>query len=255
MNKLSILTLLLPIVGNAAIYEPNALWTKSSIKVCFYDQKKQIKETKYSRKKKLAKKQGFMPGFLDNFEKLAVEKIVKQTFHIDSTHIHFVGWDDCSRSNGNDVIIMKANEVKRFLAKNIKVKFEGKSSIGQDGIIHSYTSTDFGIYEKNLSKKAVVVLKSFDKFTVRHEFGHLAGLRHEQANRDVLQDTKCVLKRAGKTFDFRQYAEPLGRTAIIATDYDYKSIMNYCSMILIQKDATYDQDLTEKDKETLRSLY
>lgn len=228
-------TLLRPSTAKANIYEPNVLWDKRDIKVCFYDQPDQITLTNYSLDKAQLKKQGFTPDFLSNEAKAKIKTVIEANYTVDSTEINFYGWDGCSQSPDSDVIIMRAAKIDRKFWLDKQVRFLGKSSIGQGGVL-----TNQGFLFKNLIVKPVVLFKSTESGVISHEFGHLAGLRHEHVHPTAKAKKECEHTLINENLS----------TAVV-NSYDPDSIMSYCKVTKQMEDGR----LSASDKALLKFIY
>lgn len=228
--------LLLSSAAQASIYEPNVLWGKSEIRVCFYAHPNQLSVTEYGLSKSAIKQQGFTPSVFSKEEKDLIKKITIENYSKETTGIEFTEWADCEESREFDAMIVKAAKIDRKLWFDKKVQFRGKSSIGEQGV---YSMN--GYREKNLTVKPVVLFTEMLPYTVSHEFGHLAGLRHEHVHPEAKTlDKQCTYVNL--------FTERLQSSVI--QDYDSKSIMNYC-----RRDDVNNGVLSDKDKSTLKSLY
>ena len=94
------------------------------------------------------------------------------------------------------------------------------------------------------------------KSSIIHEFGHLAGLEHEQLLKEAAQDPRCAYLSpelaAGRDYGLENL--PNNLTAI--GPYDPDSIMNYC--LTASRLATGNSQtiqLSEGDRSALRNLY
>lgn len=233
MNRLLLFTLLILVSftqSQAAIYEPNVLWNKSDIKVCFYDQVEQIDLTPFRLDKESLKKQNFKPDFLSKSQKNKIRKIIQNNYSKEKTGIEFSGWEDCSDSNEFDVIVLKASKIKLFN----RIPFVGNASIGEQGV---WSESPEGFFEKDLSIKSTVIFQDTTPFVITHEFGHVAGLRHEQKHP---KSHICFTSN-----------ESLGKTAVILKKYDIDSIMSHCR----GRDDEGDPKLSDLDKSTLKEIY
>ena len=221
--------------AQATIYEPFVLWDKSDIKVCFFNKPEQIIATKYRLDKKSLKEQEFTPSYLSNDEKNEIRTLVQETYTKEKTGITFTGFKNCSEEANYDVMIIKAKNIKRILKPDISVPFGGRSSIGREGIY-----SEQGFVETNPTIKPTVLFTEMSPYTINHEFGHLAGLRHEHAHPDA--------KTISQSCRYSNSSEILNSAVIKA--YDPNSVMNYCRRL-----ENRNLNLSPADEETLRSIY
>jgi hypothetical protein len=237
-STLSVL-LLLSSVANAGIHsigEPNVTWTKRKIHVCWNNGVK------------------IDPSYAENQfkeeQKLAVQKIVEQEFTIEKVGITFYGWEDCSTMafEDYDLEIYQDNE---YAPSNSQVEFfrksnaEGYAVLGQGSFGQIQTVTNLitneetkteGYFSRDLQRSTMYLMfrplfrifsehfKSNEELqmTALHEFGHVAGLRHEHIHSDAKADPNCF--NLG-TFKITEQIED---TATQYETYDPNSIMNYC---------------------------
>ena len=222
----------------AAIYEPATIWNKNKINVCFLDEQHQLEQTALGTTEESFKKNGFTPAFLTLEEKEIIKTTINNTFYPSITGIHFVGWKNCSQESMIDVIIMKAGKVKGLIF-NKKAPFKGFASIGENGLL-----TKEGYIGKKLESKALVALQVFDPAVIVHEFGHIAGLRHEHIHPEAKKiDSGCHSALYSKE-------SPINDSVL--TTYDRASIMNYCR---INNHYTKTSALSALDRETLLKIY
>ena len=243
----------------AGIFEEQVRWDKQRLKVCFYDNVEQLKiiNFAYGTDLETVEKQGFMPEFFDSSEKATIRRMVNLNYTYVNTGIHFIGWKNCSRSPEADVVIMKAGKIPRRFWFGKKPKFLGQSTIGQNGFL----GEDGGFRKGPKNFKSTVLLSVMHPMTIVHEFGHLAGLRHEHIRPEAKIDSSCYYRerRMFGEGKIRSYIipEPIGPTAVLYSRYDSKSIMSYCIINnpgFNRNLTTYDL-LSTEDKETLKFYY
>lgn len=223
----------------AGIYEPQVIWSKKEIRVCFYDQPSQLEQTPIQL---FRKEYPFKVGLFAKHEKKWIDELVVENFTPEDTKAVFIGWQDCSQIKDFDLIIIKAEAVSPLTEES----FMGMAPIGQAGI----RMPDGKVLRSHYLKSYLVVSK-LDPMTIVHELGHVLGLRHEHIHPDTVKDTRCTNK--GTTQFERSSPAP---TAVVLTQYDAESIMNYC----VTQDPKRNKKsgwkfLSELDKQTLRTLY
>ena len=82
---------------------------------------------------------------------------------------------------------------------------------------------------------SVVIYEEELKYSAIHEFGHLAGLRHENISSDAERDPNCTENEIGPEIAMDNIKQ--------LTPYDPSSIMNYClynMTRIFRKDVTKD---------------
>jgi len=234
----------------AGIVEPKVLWEKNQITTCFYDKESQLSLTRLKSRKDTLKDYNFKPRELSRREKKKVMETVLKDFTPERTGIHFVGWKDCSKTDNPDLIVMEAKGKVPFLTRPT---FNGRAVIGEDGLAEQDEHGNFGFFQKT-GLVSHLALYTQNKATVIHEFGHVAGLRHEHIHEDSINDKNC--HKFGVTVDFENLEQPFV-TTLFHTEYDSFSIMNYC-YLQTQRNRIDREDkliLSQKDVETLQAYY
>lgn len=188
-----------------------------------------------------------------------VEAVTKE-FTPARTGIYFTGFKDCEDTPNPDVVILRA--APKIILFDTP-SFRGRAVIGQDGE-YSYNYGEDGVpvkgvhgeYESGFYKKsgkvAHVALKSINPGTVIHEFGHVAGLRHEHIHEEAKYDPNCSNRGVAYPTEEKFYD-----SAHVETNYDSRSIMNYC---FLQTDRSKFNNmigniLSSGDMQTLRAYY
>jgi hypothetical protein len=230
--------------SNPGIVEPLVSWTKSSIHVCWRDG--------------IDTDPAYVKNDFTAAQKKAVQDIIQQEYTINRVGIEYVGWENCRDLpvGGYDFEIIQDNE---FAPSNPIVKYyrdasaEGMAFIGEGGGCYRVTETDpfsqtskvtTGYYKRNDKKDKKVYLlfypwndayensySSLDRLqnTALHEFGHVAGMRHEHINPEAMNDPNC--QYMGRNFTV---TEKIYDTSKIVGAYDPNSIMNYCWLATIE---------------------
>lgn len=234
------LFLSLPLSGLTAIPEPTTLWDKNKINVCFLDDQNQVTLIGMQNNPKSFKDNGFTPQSFTTQEKTIIKNTVNESYTEKKTGIHFVGWENCSRASEIDVVLMKAGKIERKFWLDKSVFFDGAASIGENGVFNKD-----GYFGKDLKDKAFVALtKDLEKAVINHEFGHIAGLRHEHIHPQAKRiDSSCSAALYMKEI-------PIDKTML--QSYDRASIMNYCR---IHNPMNNSSALSAQDSNTLKMLY
>jgi hypothetical protein len=238
---------------HAGIYEPHTLWDKQNLVTCFFSDESDLQETTLESSAQAKSNFGVLPKKLSRSKKKKVREATMRDFTPARTGIHFSGFKDCSETQNPDVIIMKAGA--KFLLFN-DFKWGGMATIGENGLRSFKPNIGRGYFEKR-KQPSYVILKSFAASVIVHEFGHVAGLRHEHINPEAMEDKNCHNRRSQLDMSQPEKLEKAGATAVFHTEYDSNSIMNYCHMTVnfSQINRGDQQVLSTKDVETLKEMY
>lgn len=229
-----ILTLLLMVLFSfnlfAGVADPAVVWNKSSVSVCWQNEielnKDFFTESQWS-------KIGTASPYLVNLSsewKEKIQKEINREFKIERVGINFVGWNSCSENPDADAVVIIVNSSKHTL---------GRASVGRSEILP-------GEGRRSIlpqGKKAFVFLNmvefsgsrlSYDQeitYSAIHEFGHLAGLNHENTHPEAVSDPNCT--------DYDLYRENGQDAFEFLTEYDPSSIMNYCFYNFMSKTSLH----------------
>lgn len=106
-----------------------------------------------------------------------------------------------------------------------------------------------GFYNKDLTKKSFVLLtqinptknwsqarvQTHQQLVALHEFGHIAGMRHEHTRSEIKSDQFCQMIEDQAIFLFASYKrpkiEPRLDSSIAYGNYDPYSVMSYCYLV------------------------
>ncbi len=249
--KFLLSALVLPLLAHAGIYEPHTTWDKKEIVTCFYSEKSQLIGTNLVSYDYAKKELKFLPRALSTSEREQIARTVRAHYREDLTGIHFTGFKDCSQTEEPDLIVLEAKG--RFVI--FDPSFAGRAVIGQAGEM-SITGSEHGFFSKS-GRVATVALSAVRTTTIVHEFGHVAGLRHEHIHPDAKHDEQCLGSSSPVNMNKPHKLEKIYDTAIFHTDYDSQSIMNYC--YYFRKRPEIDRGLkfvlSKKDIETLQEMY
>lgn len=226
------------------IIEPLVSWTKQSIHVCWRNGVEQDP--------------AFAKNDFNDIKKQAVREIVQQEYTIDRVGIEFVGWENCNelQPGSFDFEIIQDNfaaESNSIVKPYRDQSVEGLAFMGEGGGCYRITENDpfaeqpkvsVGYYRRNSKTEKKVYLLFIDlndlfensftslkrlQSTALHEFGHVAGLRHEHIHPDAMEDSNC--QYMGR--DFTVSEKPYDTTRIVS-EYDPNSIMNYCWLATLE---------------------
>lgn len=196
----------------------------------------------------------------EKMKNLIREKINEQ-YNLQRVGIEFVGWKECQPGDNSKLRIFAFEKISENL---------GRYSPGQCEVAQSYTKYSQkhprGIIVKRPMKiPNFMYLKMYDADpnkvqifmrTAVHEFGHAAGLHHEQYQAEAANDPNCnALKKQDANFHV-----PFHDLGLMTSygDYDPTSIMNSC--FTLKEDDQKEQNikdikLSEGDVHSLRCTY
>ena len=245
---------------SAGIIEPHVVWNKTELKTCFFSDNSQLVHTRLKDKANTKKNFGFSPKKLSKSKRKNVKEVILSEYSEARTGIHFTGFTDSEDMPNPDVIVMRASS-------NIIIfdtpGFNGRAVIGEDGyyqveyddkgqyIVEADGSLHDGFFEKS-GKAAFVALRTTNAGTIVHEFGHVAGLRHEHIREEAAEDKNCE-----SPFVVWPTKELIYDTAHMETNYDNRSIMNYCYLQSHKSDfgKMLGSILSPGDVQTLKAFY
>lgn len=198
--------------------EPQTVWKKKAVKVCFGTDA-DLGRTPYS-----GKYAEILPYTSE--QKALLKSVVTREFTPQTTGIHFVGWEDCSVTLNPDTIIFREEG-----------STGGSATMGFHGALdeNGYRSvpTNLKTFVHLTTNVDPIKLTADERlsFIALHEFGHLAGLRHEQIRKEIKDDWICAM--TGYEEDFE---EPFDSTRFTSI-FDSYSIMSYCYLNFLSKYA------------------
>jgi len=247
MNRLFFLFFPLSIFSFAfardtSIAEENFKWNKNQISVCWAGEK--ISDLNLTTlitenlQKKYKSDQFILP---DLYLKKLIQDTVSVEFTPDETGIYFTDWENC---HGDDWDLMI------LVGKTSSPGTNGFALLGQGALITESLINmrpidldqrkSYVFFDKDFIKKS----SNYVKKTILHEFGHVAGLRHEHDRKEAKKDPICRELYITTT----EIAFP-GTT--FYGDYDPSSIMNYC-FLNFKRDA--DSFMAKNKLNALESL-
>jgi hypothetical protein len=247
---------------NPGVVEPLVSWTKSSIHVCWRDGA----DTDPT----------YIQNDFKSHQKLAVQAIIQQEYTIDRVGIEFVGWENCKDlpQGGYDFEIIQdkiLSDTNPMVKPFRDASVEGMAFMGEGGGCYRMTRFDpfrgaeevtVGYYKRNATTNKKVYLLLVDwggegnsdytpvqrlQNTALHEFGHVAGMRHEHIRPEASEDANC--KHMGVNFHVTE--KPYDTTKMLGM-YDPNSIMNYCWLATMEANSLV---MTELPNMSDHSLY
>jgi hypothetical protein len=163
-------------------------------------------------------------------QKQLIKDSIQNEYNLLQTGISFTGWHSCKEDPNAEAILIVVNSDEQPL---------GRASVGRSEVYRNEVSYDLETFPLPHDAKTFVLLnlrKAYDsvvsdeeelKYSAIHEFGHLAGLRHENISPDAEKDPNCTEDDIGPE-SAMDNIKPL-------TPYDPSSIMNYCLYNFIRK--------------------
>ena len=195
--------------SHAALVQADALWTKHHLRVCFAESKEDLKNTAIDLNRlddgstETLKSLKIVPVRADL--KPLIQQVVQDSFTEENTGIIFSGWSSCQAGNA-EVVVFYVDDVinpdensERYLAAGTIGKPEGqkRNSIRiNDTKVRGYYDqsimsnlTDLIQWSYGVDRAYEENWNQFGKYAlmkdVVHEFGHIAGLLHEQERFDL----------------------------------------------------------------------
>lgn len=185
-------------------------WDKKEVIVCWQDNSP-IKQHEFSEGDFItlsSYSEIVIPG---SALKKEIQTLIQAEFTLEKTGISFSGWQSCKGLKSYDLIIITSN-----LQLGL---FDGEATIGreddEDSSVKKKTLKNFvylNLYERerlSISTRELVLM------TALHEFGHVAGLKHEHIRYTETHGCLIMRESRAKNTDF-------------FSAYDPSSIMNYC---------------------------
>ncbi len=213
-----------------SIAEPEVKWSKKSIVVCWGNDN-DITKIKNNISLQYTLRDAGLVQF-SNEIKSVISTTITEEYSISRTGIEFIGWKNCSETNNPDLIIFQA------YGENRTNESFGESTIGEHSYFdtYGYHRTDLNTvdavflrYKRTLNGRlGMVSTQQSLQMTAIHEFGHVAGLRHEHVRIEAKNDANCITTEV-------ILLETLFQSSKNYTTYDSNSIMSYCYSTLIRK--------------------
>lgn len=163
-------------------------------------------------------------------EKKAMQKMVDTEFKAERTGLSFKGWKDCKDTEGPvDLYILTSDKPVSALGARIF----GKAEIGNGTEYNSHAVRLVGdgpthMFFAKVPREDGTIDFELTKLYALHEFGHVAGLRHEHIRPEADLDELCELDGGAGT-------EAPGPLTENFSAYDSFSIMNYCFLHAVQR--------------------
>lgn len=227
--------------------EPFTKWENPEIEVCWWDYETQVPsylKTLDSRLSEIITFDYYRPRIMTDKRKLIVKEIINANYKKEATGIHFTGWKNCSESESSRVILFGISgfqQIKQitgdvFSLKNQKGPYRERNQTDiYSGLFHGRASIGNRLKDQKINAFLIIqdnllsqqsFTDEFLELTAIHEFGHLAGLRHEHIRIEkAYSDPLCELSRQ---FNHNGVHEGPDKTTLFTSEYDQKSIMNYC---------------------------
>jgi len=233
-----LLFILIPSILMASTGHKSIIWDKKEIKVCWLDNLP-VPNNFFSTSQ-LKEIEGLGEFIsLDEKNKSIISSSVQSGYTKELTGIHFTGWKTCQTDDGSDVVILIGSNGE------VGTTSQGQASLGRadaDDIQkirgtdkRAFVFLDVGMWEPDTNW----IRDDYIKFMALHEFGHIAGLRHEHI----------------RAIEGEEWHDPL-----FFSVYDRRSVMNYIFMGELEENGlaiTVGKkiELSPLDVHGLRCLY
>ena len=222
----------------ASVTVPIGKWTKDDLNVCFATSSQKKLSRFFEEVKNFPSKPNIQNA--SNLEKETIKNILFQEYTVSKTGIHFSGFEDCSNLVSSDLYVYMGKSGERGpiaaakLGQDLVADFWEMLPDPDDGI-DTYTSLNerrpgqgpgyvyiekFKSYANRMNQVAVDE-KKFLELAALHEFGHAAGLAHEDTRVETNSNAYCGvanLKRDRFKNGHEEYT----------SEFDPYSIMSYC---------------------------
>lgn len=202
--------------GSFSVGELSAKWNKLAVTVCWLDDEA-LNRAEYAEGtlRRIGNTSSFIKAPDDL--KANIKSLVNSEYTIDKTGIHFAGWESCKDTPSYDVQILVVND---------KMIAGGTASLGRLADLNKdyalVNEHQKGFVRLNLYDTPKLKITSVESVlsTALHEFGHLAGLRHEHVQSPSII---CNLN----------FERPGTKTSTFSA-YDPSSLMDYCLISLVE---------------------
>jgi hypothetical protein len=211
----------------------DAHWSTNSVEVCFAS-KRQTKESRFGKESKT-----FPPDpkvHVENStpeEREIIETVVRNEYRLDSTGFEFTGFGECVPGTKAKIFVYLGRGGPLGAAnigENMKVDHYWMYHDRKGNVIFSpvYVKAEIGkpsyVYLQNLKQLSAIRsplgAENLLRIHALHEFGHAAGLLHEDERDEANGGANCAYQNGQSNY----------RTSapIPLTKYDPASVMSYC---------------------------
>lgn len=211
-----------------------ARWSSKTVEVCFAS-KNQKKDSRFGEDSKTFPTQSGRVHVEESTaeERELIEKVVREEYRLDSTGFEFVGFRECAPGTKAKIFIYLGRGGP-LAAANIgeKMKIDKfwvyRDREGRQIVSPVYVKLEASLpsylYFQNLRALADqptrLGVKDLFRSHALHEFGHAAGLLHEDERAEANQNPNCTYRNGQSMY---RVSAPIPLTA-----YDPASIMSYC---------------------------
>ena len=230
----------------ASLAYSNNAWGKRSIRVCFASQK-QLKLTSLPDDLPPHEKEIVEMGKgidkVSNPIRTLIKSIITKEFTLKNTGIEFTGFETCSEfAQESDAVLFLGSD-------NLFSWRYGNASINRALTSDSHYSIPSPnqkpyVYLMSLHslkeefKHSTMTAEQFFMMTAVHEFGHLAGLAHENFRLSQKNpDLNCKLTQDGYDYLIRNEDEEFTPNTKIYSVYDPNSVMSDCFSVALSKNT------------------
>ncbi len=162
---------------------------------------------------------------LDPARKSQIQALIEREYTEERTGVHFTGWKTCQAGIDWDLVLLISSQPKSDINGGSVI---GRGFKNSEGYVPSNQISQGYVYLNASSESKMVTNDEGILLTALHEFGHVAGLRHEHIRTEALRDPICIKHKISS----KTTSEKPSLSTKFYGPYDPTSIMNYCFSFL-----------------------